>query len=71
MTVSLGGFADCLVDVRHRVFRLALYIVCAPLAGAFGGLLASAILTIDAIGSVVRWQMIVRPAWTQCCVLIS
>src|SRR5699024_1183443 len=28
-------------------FRLALYIVMAPLAGAFGGLLASAILTLD------------------------
>jgi MFS family permease len=32
--------------------------VCAPLAGAFGGLLASGILKIDKIGSVVRWEMI-------------
>merc|ERR1712093_967509 len=39
-------------------FRLALYIVTAPLAGAFGGLLASAILKIDSIGSVRTWEMI-------------
>ncbi|GHJ89070.1 hypothetical protein NliqN6_5472 [Naganishia liquefaciens] len=39
-------------------FRLALYIVCAPLAGAFGGLLASGILTIDGIGKVHTWQQI-------------
>lgn len=31
-------------------FRLALYIVMAPLAGAFGGLLASAILTLESFG---------------------
>lgn len=30
----------------------------APLAGAFGGLLASAILTLNSIGSVHRWRMI-------------
>jgi sugar phosphate permease len=40
------------------VFRLSLYIVCAPLAGAFGGLLASGILTIDSIGSVTTWRLI-------------
>ncbi|PNS15960.1 hypothetical protein CAC42_4361 [Sphaceloma murrayae] len=39
-------------------FRLSLYIVMAPLAGAFGGLLASAILTLDSIGSVRSWRMI-------------
>ena len=39
-------------------FRLSLYIVMAPLAGAFGGLLASAILTLDHVGSVTRWRMI-------------
>ncbi|BGP16971.1 hypothetical protein JCM10213v2_004980 [Rhodosporidiobolus nylandii] len=32
-------------------FRLACYIVCAPLAGAVGGLLASGILTLNPIGS--------------------
>ena len=31
-------------------FRLSLYIVMAPLAGAFGGLLASAILKLDHFG---------------------
>jgi len=30
----------------------------APLAGAFGGLLASAILTLDSFGSTKRWEMI-------------
>jgi len=30
----------------------------APLAGAFGGLLASAILTLDGVGSVKQWRMI-------------
>ncbi|KFY95411.1 hypothetical protein V500_02803 [Pseudogymnoascus sp. VKM F-4518 (FW-2643)] len=39
-------------------FRLALYIVMAPLAGAFGGLLASAILKIDGVGGLHTWQMI-------------
>ncbi|KXH56758.1 major facilitator superfamily transporter [Colletotrichum salicis] len=39
-------------------FRLSLYIVMAPLAGAFGGLLASAILRLDSFGSVHTWRMI-------------
>lgn len=38
--------------------RLALYVVMAPLAGAFGGLLASAILKLDSFGATRRWQMI-------------
>ncbi|KIW12579.1 hypothetical protein PV08_09857 [Exophiala spinifera] len=39
-------------------FRLALYIVMAPLAGAFGGLLASAILKLSHFGSLHHWRMI-------------
>ncbi|OLN82383.1 putative transporter C1002.16c-like protein 23 [Colletotrichum chlorophyti] len=39
-------------------FRLSLYIVMAPLAGAFGGLLASAILRLDQFGSLHSWRMI-------------
>ncbi|KAF5122625.1 putative transporter [Metarhizium anisopliae] len=39
-------------------FRLSLYIVMAPLAGAFGGLLASAILTLDHVGGLRAWRMI-------------
>ncbi|KAJ4364516.1 hypothetical protein N0V83_009111 [Neocucurbitaria cava] len=39
-------------------FRLSLYIVMAPLAGAFGGLLASAILKLDSFGGLTRWRMI-------------
>lgn len=38
-------------------FRLSMYIVMAPLAGAFGGLLASAILKLDHFGSTHRWEM--------------
>ncbi|KAL2259525.1 hypothetical protein VTK26DRAFT_6782 [Humicola hyalothermophila] len=39
-------------------FRLSLYIVMAPMAGAFGGLLASGILSLDHVGSVTGWRMI-------------
>lgn len=39
-------------------FRLALYIVTAPLAGAFGGLLASAILKLDSFAGLHKWRMI-------------
>jgi len=39
-------------------FRLSLYMVMAPLAGAFGGLLASAILRLDHFGSISGWRMI-------------
>lgn len=39
-------------------FRLGLYIVMAPLAGAFGGLLASGILQLDSFGSTKSWEMI-------------
>ncbi|KAI1760245.1 putative MFS transporter [Hypoxylon sp. FL1150] len=40
------------------VFRISLFVVMAPLAGAFGGLLASGILTLSNIGSVRAWRMI-------------
>ncbi|PYH83757.1 putative MFS transporter [Aspergillus uvarum CBS 121591] len=43
---------------RELAFYLSLYIVMAPLAGAFGGLLASAILKIDHFGSLHTWRMI-------------
>ncbi|BGP40847.1 hypothetical protein JCM10449v2_004812 [Rhodotorula kratochvilovae] len=39
-------------------FRLACYIVCAPGAGAIGGLLASGILKIDHIGPYHTWRNI-------------
>ncbi|KAF9869310.1 MFS transporter [Colletotrichum karsti] len=39
-------------------FRLSLYMIMAPLAGFCGGLLASAILTLDHFGSLHRWRMI-------------
>ncbi|KAF2205760.1 putative MFS transporter [Delitschia confertaspora ATCC 74209] len=39
-------------------FRLSLYIVMSPLAGAFGGLLASGILKLDHFGGLHKWRMI-------------
>lgn len=39
-------------------FRLSLYIVMAPLSGAFGGLLASGILKLPHFGSLHEWRMI-------------
>ncbi|KAK5655075.1 hypothetical protein OQA88_5974 [Cercophora sp. LCS_1] len=39
-------------------FRISLYIVMAPLAGAFGGLLASAILSLPRISSLTSWRVI-------------
>ncbi|KDN69045.1 putative major facilitator superfamily transporter [Colletotrichum sublineola] len=55
------------------VFRLSLYIVMAPLAGAFGGLLASAILRIDHFGSLHSWRMIfaIEGIITICLALVS
>ncbi|PVH70175.1 MFS general substrate transporter [Cadophora sp. DSE1049] len=40
------------------VFRLSLYIIAAPLAGAFSGLLASAILRLDHFASFKSWRII-------------
>jgi len=39
-------------------FRISLYVVMAPLAGAFGGLLASGILKLHNFGSLHTWRMI-------------
>uniref|UniRef100_A0A0B7KFH0 Major facilitator superfamily (MFS) profile domain-containing protein n=1 Tax=Bionectria ochroleuca TaxID=29856 RepID=A0A0B7KFH0_BIOOC len=39
-------------------FRLSFFIISASLSGAFGGLLASAILSIGRIGSITSWKMI-------------
>lgn len=51
-----------LCDFRYRrselAFRLSLFIVMSPLAGAFGGLLASGILSLNNFGSLHRWRMI-------------
>jgi MFS family permease len=39
-------------------FRLSFVIISASLAGAFGGLLASAILRLESFGSLHSWRMI-------------
>ncbi|ORY78912.1 putative pantothenate transporter [Leucosporidium creatinivorum] len=43
---------------NELVFRLSLYFVTAPLAGAFGGLLASGILKLPPIGNIHSWKLI-------------
>jgi sugar phosphate permease len=45
---------------RHAelTFRLGMYMVMSPTAGAFGGLLASGILSLDHFGSLTSWRMI-------------
>ncbi|OAA59956.1 MFS transporter [Cordyceps fumosorosea ARSEF 2679] len=42
----------------EMTFRISLFIVSGSLAGAFGGLLASAILKIPSIGTLHSWRMI-------------
>ncbi|KAK7030400.1 hypothetical protein VNI00_014144 [Paramarasmius palmivorus] len=45
---------------RHSelAFRLSVYVAMAPLAGAFGGLLASGILKLPSFGSLHEWRML-------------
>lgn len=45
---------------RHKelTFRLSMYLVMAPLAGAFGGLLASGILKLPHFGGLHTWRML-------------
>ena len=39
-------------------FRMSVYIVMTPLAGSFGGLLASGIMSLDSFGVFTSWRMI-------------
>lgn len=39
-------------------FRLGMYMVMTPISGAFGGMLASGILSLDRVGSLTHWRMI-------------
>ncbi|PWN97948.1 MFS general substrate transporter [Tilletiopsis washingtonensis] len=55
---SIGYYLSRWYRKEELTLRLAGYLVCAPLAGAVGGLLASAILTLDSIGMYREWQMI-------------
>lgn len=54
-------------------FRLALYMVAAPLAGATGALLASGILKMDSFAGVEAWRMIfvVEGIITVCLAIVS
>ncbi|PNY29550.1 transporter [Tolypocladium capitatum] len=50
-------------------FRVSLFVLSAALAGAFGGLLASAILRLDSFGSLRSWRMIFAIEGIATCVL--
>lgn len=57
----LPGIAYYLSRFYRRselTFRLSLYVAMTPLAGAFGGLLASAILKLKHFGSLHTWRML-------------
>lgn len=58
---SMPGIAYYLSRWYRRselTFRIAIFMVMAPIAGAVGGLLASAILSLDSVGSITSWRMI-------------
>lgn len=58
---SMPGIAYYLSRWYRRselTFRIAIFMVMAPIAGAVGGLLASGILLLDGMGSVKSWRMI-------------
>ncbi|TKY84545.1 hypothetical protein EX895_006447 [Sporisorium graminicola] len=58
MLPSIAYYLSRWYKKDELVFRLGLYLVTAPSAGAFGGLLASGILKIPHMGSVRSWEMI-------------
>jgi MFS family permease len=58
MLPSIAFYLSRFYKKDELALRLAMYIVMAPSAGAFGGLLASGILKIDRIGTIERWEMI-------------
>ena len=58
MMPSIAYYLSRWFKRSELAFRLSLYIVMAPLAGAFGGLLASAILNLDHFGGLHKWRMI-------------
>ncbi|KAK0614691.1 MFS general substrate transporter [Immersiella caudata] len=58
MMPSIAYYLSLFYSRAELTFRLALYIVTAPLAGAFGGLIAGGILKLPRIGSLTSWRMI-------------
>jgi MFS family permease len=55
---GIGYYLSRCYRKTELALRLSLYIVMAPLAGAFGGLLASAILKLGSFGNPRAWRMI-------------
>lgn len=58
MMPSLVFFLSRWYRQSELTFRVSLFIISAALAGAFGGLLASAILRLDSLGGLHSWRMI-------------
>lgn len=60
LAVSFPVLSSLSAGVLTTILDAQLYVVCAPLSGAFGGLLASGILQIDSIGWLTRVRRIIR-----------
>ncbi|KND91828.1 putative transporter [Tolypocladium ophioglossoides CBS 100239] len=69
MMPSMVYFLSRWYRCSELTFRLSLFIVSASLAGAFGGLLASAILRLHGFGSLHSWRMIFAIEGIATCVL--
>ncbi|KAG6004393.1 hypothetical protein E4U21_001113 [Claviceps maximensis] len=54
---------------NELTFRVSLFVISASLAGAFGGLLASAILRLGSFGSLHSWRMIFAIEGIATCVI--
>ncbi|KAG5983252.1 hypothetical protein E4U55_000476 [Claviceps digitariae] len=69
MMTSLVFYLSRWYRQSELTFRVSLFIISASLAGAFGGLLASAILRLDSFGSLHSWRMIFGIEGIATCVL--
>ncbi|KAK5046785.1 hypothetical protein LTR84_007139 [Exophiala bonariae] len=58
MVPSIAYYLSRWYRKNELVVRISFYMVAGPLSGAFGGLLASGILSLDHFGSLKRWRMI-------------
>ncbi|KAA8646597.1 uncharacterized protein ATNIH1004_008030 [Aspergillus tanneri] len=58
MLPGIAYYLSCWYKRAELAFRLSLYLVMSPLAGAFGGILASGILRLGHFGSLTQWRMI-------------
>lgn len=55
---SLAFYLSRWYNQHELTFRISIFIIAAPISGAFAGLLASAILTVPHFGGLHTWRMI-------------